>query len=61
MPSSSGAFIDALNYVLDKDLEEKRKLVKHIIDHNLPITGEEMMALVFGDYLEFCIKFEGLK
>lgn len=56
-----GAFIDACEHVINKDFELKKEMLKYLIDADLPITGVEVAELIFGDYIEFCKKFEGLK
>ncbi len=58
-----GAFVDACEYVINKDMDSKRKLLKEIIDNPdkyPPITGVEMCELIFGDYQRFANKFKGL-
>lgn len=55
---NKGAFLEALEYIIDENMKLKSKLLKKIIDDNISITGPEVSHLLFGDYTEFAKRFE---
>lgn len=62
--SSKGAFIDACEALVKKDMEEKSKVVQFIIDNpdKFPyITGSELFELIFGDYQKFADKWKNIR
>lgn len=55
----TGAFAEACRQVIEEDLEAKQALLKDIIDNpdKYPkFTGQEILALIFGDYQAFVNK-----
>lgn len=65
MSKLKGAYEQACEYIINKDMELKTKLLEDIITNydngKYPkFTGEQMFELIFGDYQAFVDKLKRL-
>lgn len=60
MSKPKGAFVEACEYIINKDMENKKLLMEDIIKNpnKYPkFTGEQLFELIFGDYQNFVNKW----
>jgi hypothetical protein len=57
---NKGAFFEACEYIINKDMDLKNKIIEEHLDdpiNNHPwmanMSGQDMMAFIFGDYQAF--------
>lgn len=64
MSKPKGAWLDAVEYTVNKDMEAKSDLLQKMIDepdkYPWP-AGISPFELIFGDYMEFVKKMEKLR
>lgn len=60
VPKNEGAFVEAVRYIVNKDIEAKTAIVQDIVDNpdKYPgVTTQDIFALIFGNYQDFANKW----